>query len=332
MADLLDPPKKIVLYDDPWLQAHTRKHKEWTTALSNLLPGSRPKNLSKSDYYLQQMKPGIEAGWCLDKCVTVCSLIDSIIKHGIRQTQETGWNPTVFHSVNTWVGPVGVAVGSDGGMHFWDGHHRKAICWLLGIPLPAFIIAVNSKWKELWEGDTHYDFYPHPYVCDTATVRRNSRLRFQRVIEWFRGKGVKSVVDIGSHHGHFPMLSAKAGMDVQSIEIDEKKLELGRCWYLAEQVQVKQFRTLQSKTQEAITCFNALHHIAKTRSDIDSTLSSFMAHRVIVLELSNDDVWWKTDISHGRTLSERILSSNGYSHQTIYCDKESQRLTVVYYK
>jgi len=336
MTDLCDPPKKIVLYDDPWLQAHTRQHYRWTTALSGLMPGSRPKDLLKSDYYSEQLNrfklPELEMGdWALGRCESTCDLIDSIMENGIR-TEETGWVDGE-RSVKTWVGPVGVSVGVDGGMYFWDGHHRKAICWLLGIRLPAFIISVDKRWKDLWEGDEHYDFYPHPYVCDVATVRRNSRLRFQRTIEWFRCKGIKSVIDVGSYHGHFPVLAAKAGMDVQSVEINDKKLALGRHWYEAEQVHVKQCRVLeQAENSEAITCFNALHHISKTQKDLRAALSSFMCYRVIVLELSNDNVWWRQDISEGRSLSEQTLRQNGYSRQTIYCDKESQRLTVAYYK
>ncbi len=336
MSDLYDPPKEIVLHDDPWLQAHTREHQEWTTALSGLLPGSRPKDLSKSDYYLQEMRPGISREWCHLKCATVCDLIDSIIENGFRKSPGIGWSQKVKHSVRSWVGPVGISVGSDGNIHFWDGHHRKAICWLLGIPLPAFIIAVNSKWKNLWDGNAHYDFYPHPFVSDATTVRvkRNSRLRLQRIVEWLRGKNVKSVIDIGSFHGHFPVLAAKAGMEVQSVEIDDRNRMLGNCWYKAEQVCVGQHKAWEQvkKRSEAITCLNVLHYMAKTQDDLRNVLSRFMRHRVMVLELSNDNIWWGEDVSLGRTMSERILSENGYSSQTIYCDPQCKRLTVAYYK
>lgn len=123
--------------------------------LRGLLPESRPRHLLDSSY-AEAVRRGFWTGAdneevCLARCRGVVDMIDEILSKGL---EAKGISGKYFDRFSTgsgpcWWGPIGFVVEPDGRLTGLDGHHRTAICYLIGLLFPAHVFAVHpgSPWQ-----------------------------------------------------------------------------------------------------------------------------------------------------------------------------------------
>lgn len=152
-----EPVRVIMGLPDPRFCCYMRRgiSLKLTELLRNLLPESRPSNLLDSSY-AEAIRGGFwtgakDEGVCLARCRGVVNMIDEILSMGL---ESKGPNGKYFDRYSTgegpcWWGPVGFAVESDGRLTGLDGHHRTAICYLIGLLFPAHVFAIHpdSPWQ-----------------------------------------------------------------------------------------------------------------------------------------------------------------------------------------
>lgn len=119
--------------------------------VSSLFPENRPKNILESSY-AEAIRQGFWTGAndekvCLARCQNTVEMIDEIISKRLDAKGITGKHFDRFNKGQGphWWGPIGFVINSEGNLAGLDGHHRTAICWLIGMLFPAHIFAVHPN-------------------------------------------------------------------------------------------------------------------------------------------------------------------------------------------
>jgi hypothetical protein len=178
----------------------------------------------------------------------------------------------IIDGVSYYYGPICVKIRDNGEIRIWDGMHRISILFAMHQPIEFIICEREDRWQELLSDlkllypTIMYQAIPHPDFVDWPVC--NYGIKEQQITNVVMAHGIKSVLDLGSCHGHIlynlkDLLQSATGIEYNPIRYRILKLLLDKLGF--EPYNANIFDAV-NKTTKHFDCVFALaifHHFAK---------------------------------------------------------------------
>jgi len=139
-------------------------------------------------------------------------------------------------------GPICVKIENDGGISIWDGMHRISILYALGYPVRFTICERQDKWQKIVNDleqlypTIMYQAIPHPDFEDWNYC--NNDIKESCISNIVEEHKIKSVLDLGSCHGHVlytirKLLSSAIGVEYSQTRYHILKLLFDKIGFTA---------------------------------------------------------------------------------------------------
>lgn len=307
-----NPIREVTLpADNPWLLEYlSRDGGEFVSLVADFLPGGVGPTGYLGTRYAERRRAGLVTGYVDEEhlrrgCELLAALAQSMAAQGFERGRTWAGAdkraPWMLGRAE-WYGGVTFGVRDDGRLEHHDGRHRAALAHLLGLNLPARIVARQPEWDFVVRSMARapqYDVCDHPDLSTVPTVRRQSP-RFQRAAAWLAARvpAGDRVVEVGAHCGRFAA-SLGCRYALELIEPNPVYASVCRATLTAHGATATFAASLDDAgPASAVVAFSSIQHLARTPEQLERILrliTSRFNHALIEAPVSGEQIWgWMT--------------------------------------
>jgi phospholipid N-methyltransferase len=178
----------------------------------------------------------------------------------------------VINGCTHYFGPICVKIENDGGISIWDGMHRISILFALGYPIRFTICERQDKWQKIVDDlrqlypTLMYQSIPHPDFEDWNYCNNDIKeLAIKGIVEEHK---IKSVLDLGSCHGHVlysikKLLNSAIGVEYNRTRYNVLKLLFDKIGFVARNDNFFDVVEQCSQSVDCVFALAVLHHFSK---------------------------------------------------------------------
>ncbi|MFA5767540.1 MAG: class I SAM-dependent methyltransferase, partial [Candidatus Paceibacterota bacterium] len=178
----------------------------------------------------------------------------------------------VINSTAYYYGPICVKVRNDGSLTIWDGMHRISILSALSLPIQFTICERQDKWQNLMDDlkslypASLYQAIPHPDFEDWPYF--NNDLKESQIADIVKSNGIKSVLDLGSCHGHIlyslrDLLESATGVEYNVVRYNILKLLCDRLGFESYNTNIFDAVSNANTQFDCVFALAVFHHFTK---------------------------------------------------------------------
>ncbi|MFA5766399.1 MAG: class I SAM-dependent methyltransferase [Candidatus Paceibacterota bacterium] len=178
----------------------------------------------------------------------------------------------VINGVSYYYGPICVKIRCNGEIRVWDGMHRISILLATHQPIKFTICEREDGWKNLLNDlkvlypGMMYQAIPHPDIIDWPCCSYD--LKEQQIADVVKVRSIRSVLDLGSCHGHVlyslkDLLQSAAGVEYNPIRYRVLKMLFDKLGFEAYNANIFDIASKTTKHFDCVFALAVFHHFAK---------------------------------------------------------------------
>jgi len=178
----------------------------------------------------------------------------------------------VVDGCSYYYGPICVKVRGTGEIRVWDGMHRISILLATQQPIEFTICEREDGWQKLLDDlrllypTTMYQPIPHPDLIDWASYSHS--IKEQQITDIVTALNIKSVLDLGSCHGHVlynlkDLLRSATGVEYNPVRYRVLKLLFDKLGFESHNADIFDIVSKTAKRFDCVFALAVFHHFAK---------------------------------------------------------------------